>query len=76
MDVEARQELLRTFKATIVAHSEELSFLQCKNTGLTLRELKSPHMLRAAYNFEFFAEYIGQTRRQRLWKIRLGRRKQ
>ena len=62
MSVEARQELFRTFKATIVAHSEELAFLECMNTGLPLRELKSRHMLRAAYNFEFFAEYIGQAR--------------
>ncbi len=62
MGVEARQELFHTFKATIVAHSEELAFLECMNTGLPLRELKSRHMFRAAYNFEFFPEYIGQTR--------------
>ena len=46
----------------IVAHADELAHLECLALGVPLHELKARHMMRAAENFRFFAEYIGQAR--------------
>lgn len=60
--VSRRQELFDAIRRSIVEHADELAYLECLNTGLPLRELKTRHMLRAAYNFQFFSEFIGQSR--------------
>ncbi|MFY9210539.1 MAG: aldehyde dehydrogenase [Aestuariivita sp.] len=60
-----RQEALERCRQTILDHVDELARLECAATGLVLRELRERHMLRAAYNFRFFAEYISQTSGQR-----------
>ena len=56
-----RQEVLYRIRDAVVSHATELATLECLNTGLPLRELKSRHVHRAAYNFQFFAEYVAQT---------------
>lgn len=61
MTVAARQEVLLAIHDAIRAESETLALLECVNTGLPLRELRARHLPRAAGNFRFFAEYIGQT---------------
>lgn len=60
--VPRRQALLLAVRDRIVAHAEELAHLECLALGVPVRELKARHMLRAAENFRFFAEYIGQAR--------------
>ncbi len=61
LSVEQRQAYLYACRQVILDHADELARLECAATGLLLRELKSRHMERAAYNFKFFAEYIGQA---------------
>lgn len=64
MACEPRQQMLMKLHDIILAHADELAFLECLNLGVSMRELRERHMKRAAYNFRFFAEYIGQTRGQ------------
>jgi acyl-CoA reductase-like NAD-dependent aldehyde dehydrogenase len=59
--VERRQAVLRDIQARLLAHAEELAWLECQNTGIVLRELRQRHLPRAAANFGFFADYIGQS---------------
>jgi acyl-CoA reductase-like NAD-dependent aldehyde dehydrogenase len=56
-----RVEALEACRATILANVDELARLECAATGLVLKELRARHMVRAAYNFRFFAEYISQS---------------
>ena len=60
--VPRRQALLLAIRDRIVAEADELARLECLALGVPLHELKSRHMLRAAENFRFFSEYIGQSR--------------
>jgi acyl-CoA reductase-like NAD-dependent aldehyde dehydrogenase len=60
--VPKRQALFLAIRDRIVEHADELAHLECLALGVPLRELKARHMLRAAENFRFFAEYIGQAR--------------
>ena len=60
--VPRRQALLLAVRDKIVEHADELARLECLALGVPLRELKSRHMMRAAENFRFFAEFIGQAR--------------
>ncbi len=46
-------------------NADELARLECAATGLILRELKERHMVRAAHNFRFFADYISQRSGER-----------
>ena len=62
LSVEQRQAHLYACRQIILDHADELARLECAATGLLLRELKSRHMERAAYNFKFFAEYIAQAK--------------
>jgi 5-carboxymethyl-2-hydroxymuconic-semialdehyde dehydrogenase/aminomuconate-semialdehyde/2-hydroxymuconate-6-semialdehyde dehydrogenase len=64
LPTEKRQEMLLKLSDIVLAHADELARLECLNLGVVLRELRERHMKRAAYNFRFFAEYIGQTRGQ------------
>lgn len=57
----ARIEALDACRETILANIDELARLECAATGLVLKELKARHMVRAAYNFRFFAEHISQS---------------
>lgn len=60
--VERRQELFMAIHAKILAHADELARLECLNLGVSMRELRERQIKRAAYNFRFFAEYIGQSK--------------
>lgn len=59
---ERRQALLMACHERILAEAERLADLECIALGVPLRELRDRHMRRAAYNFRFFAEFIGQMR--------------
>ncbi len=61
MDGAARQPILRRLAGLIRDHALELAFLECLNSGIPMRHLANGQMPRAAYNFDFFAEFIGQT---------------
>lgn len=65
MSVPDRMEVLERCRATILDHVDELARLECAATGLVFAELKARHMVRAAYNFRFFAEHISQSAGQR-----------
>ncbi|MEN9774881.1 MAG: hypothetical protein RL322_1951 [Pseudomonadota bacterium] len=56
-----RQDVLMRIHDVVRAHAAELAELECLNTGIVMRELKLRHIERAAYNFRFFAEHIGQS---------------
>lgn len=58
--VEVRQVQLRAMAAAIEAHAEELADLECLNTGIPIKQIRERMVTRAAYNFRFFADYIGQ----------------
>jgi 5-carboxymethyl-2-hydroxymuconic-semialdehyde dehydrogenase/aminomuconate-semialdehyde/2-hydroxymuconate-6-semialdehyde dehydrogenase len=60
--VEARQEMLLAIHDRVLAHADELARLECLALGVAMKELRERHMKRAAYNFRFFAEVIGQAR--------------
>lgn len=62
LSVEKRQDMLLRINAKILEHADELAWLECLNLGVSMRELRERHVKRAAYNFRFFAEYIGQTK--------------
>ena len=57
MDVDTRKDILYAIRDIMRAHSDELSYLECLNTGLTLDSIVR-HVERLARNFEFFAEVI------------------
>ncbi len=61
MQVAERQGILRRVAALIRDHSAELAYLECLNSGIPMRHLALGQIPRAALNFEFFAEFIGQT---------------
>ncbi len=61
LSVSKRQDLLLRIHDMVRAHASELAELECLNTGIVMRELKLRHIERAAYNFRFFAEHIGQS---------------
>lgn len=58
--VAQRQMILRQVQALVVAHREELAFLECLAAGLPLLHLRDRQVPRAAENFGFFADTIGQ----------------
>ena len=59
--VEARQAVLRACADAIDAAHDELADLECANTGIPLGQIKGRQIARAAYNFRFFADFIGQS---------------
>ncbi len=65
LSTEERIERLDACRSVIEENAEELARLECAATGLLLRELRTRHLSRAAYNFRFFAEYISQAAGQR-----------
>ena len=61
VSVEGRQRVLRRIAEVIDGAAETLSALETANTGLPLRQTRTRHVARAAHNFRFFADYIGQA---------------
>jgi acyl-CoA reductase-like NAD-dependent aldehyde dehydrogenase len=60
MDVAERQAILRRLAVLIREHARELAYLECLSSGIPMRHLSLGQIPRAALNFEFFAEFIGQ----------------
>lgn len=60
--VEHRQAMLLKLSDAVFAAADELAQLECAALGVVMRELRERHMKRAALNFRFFAEVIGQAR--------------
>lgn len=60
MSVEARQAILYRIADAIDAHALELATLETLNAGIVLRDVLSRQVVRAGYNFRFFAEAISQ----------------
>ncbi len=65
LSVERRIEVLEACRSIILENADELARLECAATGLVLKELRARHMVRAAYNFRFFGQYIAQSAGQR-----------
>jgi len=61
LPVAERQAALRRIAQSIRTHAEELAALECLNSGIPMRHLSLGQIPRAAQNFDFFAEFIGQT---------------
>ena len=59
--VEERQAVLRRVADLIERDAAALAALECLNTGIPLRQLTTGQIRRSAYNFRFFADYIGQA---------------
>ncbi len=76
MSVEQRQVILRSIHQVLLTNAQELAYLECLNTGIVMREIEQRHLRRAALNFSFFADYIGQSSdavyRQTQGFVRLG----
>jgi acyl-CoA reductase-like NAD-dependent aldehyde dehydrogenase len=60
MSVAGRQRSLMQIQQKILDHAEELARLECMDAGLPLQSIRAAHVPRAAMNFSFFAEVIGQ----------------
>lgn len=60
MSVEARQKVLRRCADAIDAATDEIADIECANTGIPLSQIRGRSVGRAADNFRFFADYIGQ----------------
>lgn len=60
MSVENRQIVLRACADAIERHADEIADIECSNTGIPYAQIRNGQVLRAAGNFRFFADYIGQ----------------
>ncbi|WP_157219084.1 aldehyde dehydrogenase [Flavisphingomonas formosensis] len=61
MAVEKRQAVLRRCADLIDAAADMLADIECANTGIPRAQIRNRSILRAADNFRFFADYIGQS---------------
>ncbi len=59
--IDTRQRVLNRIADLIEANANELAWLETRNVGIPIRQSYGRHVLRAAYNFRFFAEYISQS---------------
>ena len=59
--VEQRQAVLRRCADAIDAHADEIADIECANTGIPYAQIRNGQIVRAAGNFRFFADYIGQA---------------
>lgn len=59
--VDERQAVLRRCADAIEGAADQLADIECSNTGIPLSQIRSRQVLRAADNFRFFADYIGQS---------------
>ena len=57
MNVDQRKDILYRMRDVMRAHADELAYLECLNTGLTMAAIRV-HVERLAKNCEFFAEVI------------------
>ncbi|MEO0410452.1 MAG: aldehyde dehydrogenase family protein [Pseudomonadota bacterium] len=62
--VAARQQVLHQIADTIDAHAAELAALETSNVGIPIAQTTAAHVTRAALNFRFFSDYIGQEEGQ------------
>ncbi len=61
LTVEQRQNALMKIHDAVIAGQSELSEIESASTGIPLAQMKGFYIPRAAYNFKFFAEFIGQV---------------
>ncbi len=59
--VDQRQATLREIASTLEANNDAIADIEVSNTGLLLSQVQGMHVKRAAYNFRFFADFIGQV---------------
>ena len=62
--VVAKQKVLRRIAALIRENADILAQRECSNTGIPLKQIVERHVPRAAENFEFFADFIGQVQNE------------
>ena len=60
MSVEGRQKVLRACADAIEGAADAIADVECANTGIPYAQIRHGQVLRAAGNFRFFADYIGQ----------------
>ncbi|WP_294039761.1 aldehyde dehydrogenase [Sphingomonas sp.] len=60
MSVEQRQGVLRACADAIDAAADRIADVECANTGIPYAQVRQGQVVRAAGNFRFFADYIGQ----------------
>ena len=58
--VEQRQAVLRACADAIDAAADRIADVECANTGIPYAQVRNGQVVRAAGNFRFFADYIGQ----------------
>ncbi len=73
ISVAERQCVLRRIADLINEHAEALVALEVRHTGLPIAFVRAMHVPRAAQNFRFFADYIGQ-RADRMYTQEAGYR--
>ncbi len=56
-----RQQVLRRAAQLIRERGDDLASRECANAGLPMRQIRERHINRAAANFEFFADFVGQA---------------
>jgi acyl-CoA reductase-like NAD-dependent aldehyde dehydrogenase len=56
MDLAARKRIMMRIRDVLMAHAEELAYLDCLDTGVPLWDIRGRKMSRVAENFEFFME--------------------
>ncbi|UCG72699.1 MAG: aldehyde dehydrogenase [Chromatiales bacterium] len=59
--VDARKAVLVRIRDLMRERAEELAQLETLGTGIPITQARGRHVLRAAMNFEFFAEFISQS---------------
>ncbi|MBP01888.1 MAG: aldehyde dehydrogenase [Rhodospirillaceae bacterium] len=62
MSVDQRKTIMYEISNILRANAEELAFLETINSGLTMSHVEHFHVVRTAFNFEFFADVAGQAR--------------
>lgn len=60
MSVADRQKALRAAADAIDARADAIADVECANTGIPFHQVRGRQVGRAADNFRFFADYIGQ----------------
>ncbi|MHB9880628.1 aldehyde dehydrogenase [Pacificimonas sp. ICDLI1SI03] len=60
MEAEERQAVLRACADAIEADADGIADIECANTGIPYSQVRGRQVARAANNFRFFADYIGQ----------------
>lgn len=59
--VEQRQHVLMQMHDALLQHKDALADFESATTGIPIVQVKGFYIPRAAYNFKFFAEFIGQV---------------